>query len=131
MTHEEEGVGEVSVCKDRPANITTSTLAACHDGGQGNCEDNTDKFVTRIGNQIQPLRLVRDVQEVCAEFKEQKLDDDNSKGIGSSQAEQLWTESALQTGEEGRKEDVGDKSHDGNVHVGAVDVLARRQEHGT
>lgn len=29
-----------------------------------------------------------------------------------------------------RKEDVGDKGHDGNIHVGRVEIIARREEHG-
>lgn len=28
------------------------------------------------------------------------------------------------------EEDVGDKGHDGNIHVGGVEVIARREEHG-
>ena len=131
FTHEEEGVSQVSVGKDRPANITTSTLAACHDSSQSNGEDDTDEFVARISDQIQPLRLIRDVQEVGTELEKQKFDDDNGKGIGSGHAEQLWSEGALQTGEQGGQENVGNKGHDWNVHVGTVDILTGRQEHRT
>lgn len=76
------------------------------------------------------MGLVRDVQEVGTELKKQEFDDDDGEGIGSSHAEQLWTEGALQTSEQGGQQDIGDKGHDWDVHVGAVDVLARRQEHG-
>ena len=33
----------------------------------------------------------------------------------------------METGNQGRQEDVGDQGHDGNVHIRAVDVIARRE----
>lgn len=77
-TYQKERVCKVGVDKDQPANPATGTLAAVKDLGNDNSDNNSDKLVPRIGNQVKKLGLARDAQEVASQLQEEDLNDDNN-----------------------------------------------------
>lgn len=77
-TYQEERVCKVGVDKDQPANPATGALAAVKDLSNDNSNNNPDKLVPRIGNQIKELGLAGDAQEVASQLQEEDLNDDNN-----------------------------------------------------
>ena len=71
-----------------------------------------------------------DAEEVLAGPEDEELEADDDGGVGEGDAEELGLEAPVQAGEEGGQEDVGREGHEGDVHVGGVEVLARGQEVG-
>lgn len=76
--YQEERVCKVGVDKDQPANPAAGTLAAVKDLGNDNSDNDPDKLVPRIGNQVKELGLARDAQEVASQLQEEDLNDDNN-----------------------------------------------------
>ena len=93
-------------------------------------DDDADELVAGVGDEVEELGLVGDGQDVGAELQRADLEDDDHEGGGGGEAEEFGVEGAAEAGEERGEQDVGDEGHDGDVHVGAVDVLAWREEEG-
>lgn len=79
-------------------------------GQQG--DDDADKLVARVGDQIEQLALVADRQEVAAELEREDLGHDDQEGRRGRHAEQLWVEGPAQAGQQCRQQNVGDQGHD-------------------
>lgn len=126
-TYQEEGIGQKSVDEYRPANPPAGALSTVGQLGDGHGDDDADKLVARVRDEVVQLGVVGDAQEVAAEFEGHDLHHDDHQHRGGGEAEQLRLELAAQAGDDRRQEDVGDDGHDGDVHVRAVDVVARRE----
>ena len=125
-TYQEERIGHESVSKDRPADHTSSSLTTIGNGRNGNGDDDADKLVAGVGDQVVNLALGVDVQEVPSQPEQDELEDDDHTGVAECYAEQLGLEFAVETSDHGGQQDVGREGHDGDVHVGAVDVVSWR-----
>lgn len=126
--YQKQGVRQEGVKKHGPAEPAAGSLAGIDKLGHGNSHDDADKLIARVGNEVEKLGLVGDAQEVGAKLEHGKFKDDNDTGLGSGVSEKLGLELATKTSQEGGKQNVGNKSHDRDVHVRAVDVVARGQE---
>lgn len=111
-TYEEEGIGQEGVDKNKPAGPAAGALASIDDFGDGNGEDDADKLVARVGDEIKQLGLARDAQEVTAELEGDDFNDDDDQALGGRVAQKLGLELASESGDEGGEEDEGDESHD-------------------
>lgn len=125
-TYQEERIGHESVSKDCPTDPSSGSLAAVGNRRNGNGDDDADEFVARVGDQVVNLTLGVDVEEVPSQPEQDELEDDDHTGVAECYAEQLGLEFAVETGDHGGKQDVGGEGHDGDVHVGAVDVVSWR-----
>jgi hypothetical protein len=98
-TYQEERVCQVSVEKDQPADPTTSALAAIENLSNDNSNDDSDKLVSGVGDQIQELRLARDAQEITSKLKEEDLDDNDDKTDCGRLSEEFWLKLVVQSGD--------------------------------
>lgn len=129
-TYQEERIGHKSVSKDRPADHSSGSLAAVGNRRNGNGDDDADEFVTGVGDKVVDLAFGVDVEEVPSQPKKNELEDNDDAGVAECDAEQLGLEFAVKTGDHCGQQDVGCEGHDGDVHVGAVDVVSWREEGG-
>ena len=125
-TYQEERVGHESVSKDRPANPSSGSLAAVGDCRNGNSDDDADEFVARVSDQVVDLAFGVDVKEVSSQPEQDELEDDDDAGVAECDAEQLGLEFAIEAGDHCGQKDVCGEGHDGDVDVGAVDVIPWR-----
>ena len=126
-THQEERVCEERVEEDAPADPAARPLAAVDNLRDGDGDDDADKLVPRVRDQVVQLGGVGDAHEVASELEDGDLEEHRHEGSRRRVPEQLGLELAPKAGHEGRQQDVRHDGHDGDVHVGAVDVVARRQ----
>lgn len=126
-TYQEQRVGQESVEEHAPANPPTGTLATVQNLGHSDSDDDTDKLVTGVSDQIVKLRIVRDAQQVAAQLETEDLCHDYYQGCRRRVSEKFWLKLPAETSKECREKDVRHDSHNGNVHIGAVDVVSRRE----
>lgn len=98
VTYQEEGVRHECVPEHGPANPTSTSFATAHDAADCDSDYNADELVARVGDEIEPLRFVRDAEQICTELEQDQLNQDHCKCIGGCQAEKLRSESAPETG---------------------------------
>ena len=145
-TYQEESVGHERIAKHSPSDPSSCAGAGIHNTADANCDNHTDELVARVCHEIIDLALGVDVKEVPAQPENYQFENNDDTGIGESDAEKLRLKFAVEASDEGRKEDVGDESHDGDVHVWhlvscqsgglkggsrltrRVDILSRRQK---
>jgi hypothetical protein len=130
-TYQKERIGHESVPEHRPADHSSGSLAAVGDRRNGNGDDDADELVAGVGDQVVNLALGVDIEEVPPQPQKNQLEDDDHAGVAECYAEQLGLEFAVEAGDHGGQQDVGCESHDGDVHVGAVDVISWREEGGS
>jgi len=125
-TYQEERIGHESVSKDGPADHSSSSLTAVGNCRNGNGDDDADELVARVGDQVVNLAFGVDVEEIPSQPEQDELEDDDHTGVAECYAEQLGLEFTVETGDHGGQQDVRRECHDGDVHVGAVDVISWR-----
>lgn len=126
MTYQEERIGHESISKDRPTDPPSSSLAAVGNRRNGNGDDDADEFVAGVSDEVVDLAFGVDVEEVPSEPEQDELEDDDHTGVAECYAEQLGFEFTVETRDHGGQQDIGREGHDGDVHVGAVDVVSWR-----
>lgn len=67
-TYQEERVCQERVEENGPANPATSALAAIDNLGGGNGQDDADKLVARVGNEVEELGLAGDAEKIASEL---------------------------------------------------------------
>jgi len=123
-TYQEERICHESVSKDRPADPTSRSFAAVGDCRNGDGDDDADELVAGVGDQVVDLAFGVDVEEVASQPEQDELEDDDHTCVAECYSEQFRLEFTVQAGDHCGKEDVGCESHDGDVDVGAVDVVS-------
>lgn len=130
MTYQEECVGQVSVDKNRPANPASSSTPGGEDLRRNQSSNNSHKLVSGVGHQIQQLRIVVDAENVHGHLQAQDLKDDHCNRRGGNRAQKLWVEVPTESSQQYRQENVCHHSHNGDVHIGRVEIVSRGEEHG-
>jgi len=129
-TYQKERVCHESVSEDRPADHSSGSLAAVGNRRDSDSDDDADEFVAGVGDQVVDLALGVDVEEVPPQPEKHEFKYDDDASVAECDAEQLGLEFAVQAGDHGGQQDVGREGHDGDVHVGAVDVVSWGEERG-
>jgi hypothetical protein len=111
-TYQEQRIGQKGIEKHNPADPPTSSLATVENLSHGNGDNDADKFVARVGYQVEKLRLTRDAQEVASQLQCHNLNDDDYHARGGGISQQLWLELTLETSNQGGEEDIRDEGHD-------------------
>ena len=127
-TDQEERVGVETIQEYPPPPPAPRPGAPVDDLAYDHCHDNPHEFIPAIRDQIQQLALVADTKHIRPKLQSQNLHGHDRERSRGRQAHDLRMESAAQPREEGAEQDVGHEGHDGDVHVGGVEVVARGQE---
>lgn len=72
-TYQEQRIGQESVEEHAPANPPAGTLATVQDLGYSDGDDDADKLVAGVCDQVVKLRIVRDTQQVAAQLETEDL----------------------------------------------------------
>lgn len=72
-TYQEQRVGQESVKEHAPANPPAGALATVQNLGYSDSNDDADKLVAGVCDQIVKLRIVRDAQQVAAQLETEDL----------------------------------------------------------
>ena len=127
-TYQEEGVCQERVGEDGPANPAAGSTTTVPRFGNGKRDDDADELVAGVGDEVEQLALAVDAEEVHDELEEDDFGDHHHEGGAGDGAQQLGLEGAAQPRQQRVQQDVRHECHQRDVHVRAVDVLARRQE---
>jgi hypothetical protein len=112
-----------------------------------NSDNDSNKLVSRVGDQVKELRLAGDAQKITSKLEEEDLDDNNDKTDCGCLSEKFWLELMVETGDQSREKDICHQSHNylvvspqflstgyhcfalhtWDVHIGTIDVVSRRQ----
>ncbi|KAJ8610738.1 hypothetical protein MRB53_038380 [Persea americana] len=127
-THQEERICEESVGEHRPPCPSSGAFASIERRSDSNGDDDADELVAAVGHEVVDLAVAADVQEIPTEPEHDQLQQDDNACVGEGDAKQLRLEFAVQARNQGGEQNVGDECHGGDVHVGRIDIFARREE---
>ena len=96
-THEKKGISQKCICENGPAHPSSRPLSTVQYLSYDQRNDNANKFVSRIRDEIEQLAVVADAQNVCPEFEPQYLHRYDSEGSGGCQTHNLWMECSSKT----------------------------------
>lgn len=123
---EEEGVCAEAVEENDPGDECAAKAKPGSKVRQEQGHNDVDKLVAAVGNEVEELRRVVDGEQEGAGAYDEDLEQGDGNGQGCGIAQQLRVERAPQACQQCREQDVCHQSHGGDVHVGRVDVFARR-----
>lgn len=92
FAYKKESVREKCVSEDNPPSPATGSFPTIQDLRHHKRDNHADKLVTRIGNQIEQLRVVAYAQDIRPELETQYLDGHDDKSGGRGQAHDFWVE---------------------------------------
>lgn len=127
-TYKKQRISTETVKEYQPPHPSASALASIENLCYHKRNNYPDEFIPAIRHQIQKLAFVADAENVCPALEAEYLDDYDREGGRCGEAHDFGVEGPAQAGEEGGEQDVGHEGHDGDVHVGGVEVVARGQE---
>ncbi|KAI3484096.1 hypothetical protein L1887_52921 [Cichorium endivia] len=119
---QEEGIGCKAVQEHRPVHQP----AHLHQADEQR-DERTHELVARIREKVHHRMVALDVEQVRAELDGGEFDQDDGERARCAQPQHLGMEARFKTEDHTRHDDVRDEGHGGDVQVGRVDVVARRQ----
>ena len=128
--YQKESIREKSIRKRSPTNPTSSSPPRSQDLGSKECDDDAHKLVPGIRHQIEQLRIIADAENIHGHLETYNLKHNDRNGRRGDGPKQFRVETAPESRQHGRKKNVRDQGHDGDVHVRGIQVIARREEHG-
>jgi hypothetical protein len=127
---QEESVRAEEVKEDSPVDPVSADADESGEMREECGDDDMNELVSAVRDEIEQLRGAGDGEEECAGPEDQNLEEGYADGQRCRIAQQLRVESSAQTGQKSRQQNVRYQRHGGDVHVGAVDVLARWEVEG-
>jgi hypothetical protein len=129
-SYQEESIRHESIPKHSPANPSTSTLSTIRDRRRSNCNNDSDKLVSRVRYQVIKLALGINAQKIPPQPQKHLLQENNHTRVAERHAQQLRLELPIQSRYQCAQQHVGCESHYGDVHVRAIDVFPWWEERG-
>lgn len=124
-TYEEKRICGKEIGKHRPPDDAVHTDALADQYGQYRAEE----LVPAVPQQVQQLAVAAaNAQQICTQLQNSELKEQDGEGGARGLGQLLGVKVAPDTGQKTVEEDVGHEGHEGDVEVGRVDVVARREE---
>lgn len=127
-TYQKQRVSPETIKEHQPPHPTASALAPVEYLCYHKRHNHPDEFISAVRHQIQKLAFVADAENVCAALEAEDLDNYDCESGGCGESHDFGVEGPAQTGKECGEQDVGHEGHDGDVHIGRVEVITGGQE---